>query len=147
MAGPNLSNSVDLDTLLACADIRQALGLTDAVRFEHHVTEAYRNIVRQPYDRRADVVQAAATVPNISAKHEGGDATVEAGRDHPSDIFDYFQPLDEIERRGLMPVLQGNYLDKHAAVNRTATSLLTSGIAVRPASLLHNSRERAASAA
>jgi hypothetical protein len=147
MAGLNLSNSVDLDTLLACADIRQALGLTDAVRFEHHVTEAYRNIVRQPYDRRADVVQAAATVPNISAKHEGGDATVEAGRDHPSDIFDYFQPLDEIERRGLMPVLQGNYLDKHAAVNRTATSLLTSGIAVRPASLLHNSRERAASAA
>jgi hypothetical protein len=147
MAGLNLSNSVELDTLLSCADVRQALGLAEAVRFEHHVTEAYKSIVRQPYDRRADVVQAAASVPNISAKHEGGDATVEAGCDHPSDIFDYFQPLDEIVRRGLMPVLQANYLDKHAAVNRTAAALLSAGIEVKPAALLHGSRERAASAA
>ena len=147
MAGLNLSNSVELDTLLACADVRQALGLADAVRFEHHVTEAYRSIVRQPYDRRADVVQAAATVPNISAKHEGGDAAVEAGRDHPSDIFDYFQSLEEIERRGLMPVLQGNYLDKHAAVNRTAAALTAAGISVRPAALLHGWRELAAASA
>jgi hypothetical protein len=145
MAGLNLSNSVELDTLLACADIRQALGLSDAVRFEHHVTEAYKSIVRQPYDRRADVVRAAATVPNISAKHEGGDAAVEAGRDHPSDIFDYFQSLDDIEQRELMPVLQANYLDKHAAVNRTAAALLSAGVAVRPAALLHDARERAAS--
>jgi hypothetical protein len=147
MAGLNLSNSVDLDTLLACADVRQALELSDSVRFEHHVTEAYKSIVRQPYDRRADVVRAAASVPNISAKHEGGDATVEAGRDHPSDIFDYFQPLEEIETRGLMPVLQANYLDKHAAVNRTAAALVAAGVAVKPAALLHGSRERAASAA
>lgn len=147
MAGLNLSNSVEPESLFACADVRQALGLADAVRFEHHVTEACKSIVRQPYDRRADVVQAAATVPNISAKHEGGDAAVEAGRDHPSDIFDYFQPLDEIERRGLMPVLQANYLDKHAAVNRTAAALVAAGIAVRPAALLHGSRERVASAA
>jgi len=147
MAGLNLSNSVDLDTLLACADVRQALELNDAVRFEHHVTEAYKNIVRQPYDRRADVVRAAASVPNISAKHEGGDAAVEAGRDHPSDIFDYFQPLEEIESRGLMPVLQANYLDKHAAVNRTAAALTAAGIAVRPAALLHGPRERAAASA
>jgi len=147
MAGLNLSNSVEPDSLLACADVRRALGLADAVRFEHHVTEAYRSIVRQPYDRRADVVQAAATVPNISAKHEGGDPCVEAGRDHPSDIFDYFQPLQEIERRGLMPVLQANYLDKHAAVNRTAAALLSAGIAVRPAALLHGTHKRVVSAA
>jgi hypothetical protein len=147
MAGLNLSNSVDLDTLLACADVRQALGLADAVRFEHHVTEAYRSIVRQPYDRRSDVVQAAASVPNLSAKHEGGDATVEAGRDHPSDIFDYFQPLEEIERRGLMPVLQANYLDKHAAVDRTAAALTAAGISVRPAALLHGQRQLAAASA
>jgi len=137
----------DLDTLLACGDVRQALGLTEAVRFEHHVTEAYKSIVRQPYDRRADVVRAASSVPNISAKHEGGDAAVEARRDHPSDIFDYFQSLEEIERRGLMTVLQTNYLDKHAAVNRTAVALLAAGISVRPAALLHGSRERASSAA
>ena len=146
MAGLNLSNSVELDTLLACADVRQALGLADAVRFEHHVTEAYKSIVRQPYDRRTDIVQAAATVPNISAKHEGGDAAVEAGRDHPSDIFDYFQPLEEIERRGLMPALQANYLDKHSAVSRTAAALTAAGVAVRPAALLHGPRERVASA-
>ncbi len=36
-----------------------------------------------------------------------------------------------------MPVLQGNYLDKHAAVNRTAAALTRAGIAVRPAALLH----------
>ena len=110
---------------------------TDHVRFEHHVTEAYKSIVRQPYDRRADVVQAAATVANLSAKHEGGDPAVEAGRDHPSDIFDYFMALEDIERRGLMPVLEANYLDKHAAVNRTAAALTQAGIAVRPAALLH----------
>jgi hypothetical protein len=138
---------VEPDSLLACADVRRALGLADAVRFEHHVTEAYKNIVRQPYDRRADVVQAAATVPNISAKHEGGDADVESGKEHPSDIFDYFLTLEEVERRGLMPVLQSNYLEKHSAVTRTAAALTAAGISVRPAALLHGSRERVVSAA
>ena len=146
MAGFNLSNSVELDTLLACADVREALGLADVVRFEHHVTEAYRNIVRQPYDRRGDVVDAAACVPNISAKHEGGDPTVEAGRDHPSDIFDYFMPLAEVERRGLMPVLEANYIDKHAAVSRTAAALTAAGIGVRPAALLHGAAAAVAAA-
>jgi hypothetical protein len=148
MAGLNLSNSVELDTLLACADVREALGLTTAVRFEHHVTEAYRSIVRQPYDRRADVVEAAADVRNISAKHEGGDPAIEADRDHPSDIFDYFLPLEEVERRGLMPVLTANYLDKHLAVNRTAAALTSAGVAVKAAELLHAPAEdRAATAA
>ncbi len=148
MAGLNLSNSVEVDTLLACADVRRTLGLDDAVRFEHHVTEAHKNIVRQPYNRRADVVQAAATVPNVSAKHEGGDPAVEAGREHPSDILDYFMPWEEVKRRGLMPVLAANYLDKHAAVGLTAAALTAAGIAVRPAALLHApAGERAASAA
>jgi hypothetical protein len=144
MAGLNLSNSVELETLLACADVREALGLTTAVRFEHHVTEAYKSIVRQPYDRRADVVEAAADVRNISAKHEGGDPAIEAGRDHPSDIFDYFLPLEEVERRGLMPVLAANYLEKHTAVNRTAAALTAAGIAVHAAALLHTPARAAA---
>ena len=39
-------------------------------------------------------------VPNISAKHEGGDPDVEQTRAHPSDILDYFRAKDEvIERR------------------------------------------------
>ena len=136
MAGLNLSNSVDVDTLLACADVRGALDLTDAVRFEHHVTEAYKSIVRQPYERRGDVVQAAATVPNLSAKHEGGDPLVEAGRDHPSDLLDYFLSEEQVSSTGLMPALERDYLAKHDAVNRTAAALTRAGIGLRPAALL-----------
>ena len=137
LAGLNLSNSVDVATLEASSAVRAALGLTDAVRFEHHVTEAYRSIVRQPYDRRDDVVRAAASVPNVSAKHEGGEPDIEAGREHPSDIFDYFVARDAALSEGLMPALEGNYLDKHDAVNRTAAALLRAGVGVRAASLLH----------
>ena len=137
LVGLNLSNSIDTATLQASSQARAALGLTEAVRFEHHVTEAYKSIVRQPYDRRRDVVAAAASVPNISAKHEGADPSVDAEHVHPSDIFDYFTPLEEVERRGLMPVLQGNYLDKHAAVCHTAAALTRAGIGVHAAQFLH----------
>ena len=137
MAGLNLSNSVELPTLLMAADVRRGLGFEDDVRFEHHVTETAKSIVRQPYDRRADIVAAAATVPNISAKHEGGDPSVEALRQHPSDILDYFLPKAQIEREGLMPALERNYLDKHAAVNHTAAELTRAGIGIKPATLLH----------
>ncbi len=81
------------------------MGFEDEVRFEHHVTETAKSIVRQPYDRRDDIVAAAATVPNVSAKHEGGDPSVEALREHPSDILDYFLPKAQIERDDLMPAL------------------------------------------
>ncbi len=137
MAGLNLSNSVDVPTLLADADVRRGLGFEDDVRFEHHVTETAKSIVRQPYDRRADIVAAAAAVPNISAKHEGGDPSVEALREHPSDILDYFLPKEQAEREGLMPALEQNYLDKHAAVNHTAAELTRAGLAVKAAGLLH----------
>ena len=137
LAGLNLSNSVDAATLETSSRLREALGLTDAVRFEHHVTEAYKSIVRQPYERRAELVTAAATVANLSAKHEGGEPVEEAAGEHPSDIFDYFLSRDEIERRGLMPALEAGYLAKHAAVNHTADELTRAGIGVRPATRLH----------
>ena len=105
--------------------MRRGLGFEDEVRFEHHVTETFKSIVRQPYDRCADVVAAAATVPNISAKHEGGEPEVEATREHPSDILDYFIPKEQVIADGLMPLLEQNYLDKHAAVNHTAAELTT----------------------
>ena len=48
----------------------------------------------------------------------------------------------------LMPVLEANYLDKHAAVNRTAAALTAAGVAVKPAALLHvRAGERSATAA
>src|SRR5450759_4075033 len=123
--------------LLAGAGVRHALGFDEGVRFEHHVTETFKSIVRQPYDRRADVVTAAATVPNISAKHEGGDPAVEVTREHPSDILDYFISKDQVVADGLMPLLEQNYLDKHAALNETAAALTRAGIGVKPAALLH----------
>ena len=61
-------------------------------------------------------------MPNISAKHEGGDPEVEAGREHPSDIFDYFVP-QERSSDAAHAGAPSNYLDKHAAVNRTAAEL------------------------
>ena len=55
------------------AQIRRDLGFEDVVRFEHHITEAYKSIVRQPHDRLDELVNIANHVTNISAKHEGGD--------------------------------------------------------------------------
>jgi hypothetical protein len=140
LIGFNFSNSVNADTIRDCDRVRAALGLTRQVRFEHHITETYKSIVRQPYLRRDELVELARTVPNISAKHEGGDPEVEAGRGHPSDILDYFLPKADIEAQGLMPALLENYLDKHQAVNRTAEALVASGVGVVAAPLLHAPR-------
>ena len=137
LSGINFSNSADSDTLRAASAAREALGLRETVRFEHHVTEAYKSIVRQPYERRAEVVEIAAEVPNISAEHEGGDPAVEAGRKHRSDILDYFISQNVIEAAGAMEALERNYLDKHAALNHTAADLIRAGIGVKVASLLH----------
>ena len=147
LAGLNLSNSVEVDTLLAGAELRHALGFDEGVRLEHHVTETFKSIVRQPYDRRADVVTAAATVPNISAKHEGGDPAVEVTREHPSDILDYFISKDQVVADGLMPLLEQNYLDKHAALNETAAALTRAGIGVKAAALLHAATDKTAGVA
>ncbi|MGA2976492.1 MAG: hypothetical protein ABSF77_14380 [Spirochaetia bacterium] len=137
LIGLNFSNSVTNETIRECDRVRAALGLADAVRFEHHITETYKSIVRQPYLRREELVELARTVANISAKHEGGDPDVEAGHAHPSDVLDYFLSKEEIEAKGLMDALLGNYLDKHDALNRTAAALVRAGIAVGPAPLLH----------
>ncbi len=47
LIGFNLSNSVNNDTIGHAAKIRKALGLEKIVRFEHHITETYKSIVRQ----------------------------------------------------------------------------------------------------
>jgi hypothetical protein len=137
LSGINFSNSADSETLRAASAVRESLGLRDAVRFEHHVTEAYKSIVRQPYERRTEVVEIAADVPNISAEHEGGDPVVEATRKHRSDILDYFISENVIQAAGAMEALERNYLDKHAALNHTAADLIRAGIGVKPAALLH----------
>jgi len=137
LEGFNLSNSVNNSTIRLSSEIRRRLGLEDQVRIEHHITETARSIVRQPYNRRDELVEVAAEVPNISAKHEGGDPEVEATRDHPSDILDYFRFKDEIIECGDMEMMLVNYLDKHEAVNRTAKALTERGLSFIGARRLH----------
>ena len=138
LVGFNWSNSVNNETIAITAEVRKLLGFEDVVRFEHHITETYRHIVRQPYIRRDELVEIAAKVPNISAKHEGGDPDVDRTREHPSDILDYFRDKAEIEAAGDMPHLLRNYLDKHDAVNTTARVLTENGLAFTAATKLHH---------
>jgi hypothetical protein len=137
LIGFNFSNSVDQTTIELCAEVRGALDFERVVRFEHHITEAYQSIVRQPYLRRAELVALAGHVANISAKHEGGDPDVEVTREHPSDILDYFREKAEVLASGHMPLLERNYLDKHAAINNTARALIENGLSVVAARHLH----------
>ena len=137
LAGFNLSNSVDNRTIELAAYTREAFGFENAVRIEHHITEAYKSIVRQPYDRLNELLELADRVKNISAKHEGAPPEVEKTREHPSDILDYFMPKKEIMEKGLMPKLLANYLDKHDAVNRTAKALTEKGLTFIAAQNLH----------
>ena len=137
LIGFNWSNSVNNETMEITAEVRRALGFEDVVRFEHHITETWKSIVRQPYLRRDELVEIADHVANISAKHEGGDPEVESTREHPSDILDYFRDKAEIKEAGDMPFLERNYLDKHDALNRTAWALTERGLAVVAARNLH----------
>lgn len=137
LIGFNWSNSVNNGTLEVAAKLRKALGFEDKIRFEHHITETYKSIVIQPYDRTDELVELADHVANISAKHEGAGPEVDKTRDHPSDILEYFLPKAEIEAKGLMHFLERNYLDKHAAVNRTAKALTDHGLSFIAARNLH----------
>ncbi|MBS3873981.1 MAG: hypothetical protein KGZ92_11200 [Firmicutes bacterium] len=136
LAGFNLSNSVNNETILKSAYIRQELGLESNVRLEHHITEAYKSIVRQPYDRRDELLELAMSVPNIAAKHEGGDPEVEVTRSHPSDILDYFRAKGDLTPED-MALMEQNYLDKHEAVNHTARALTEKGLSFIAARKLH----------
>lgn len=128
LAGFNLSNSIDDGHIVKAAEIRRALGLEDHVRIEHHITETRKSIVRQPYNRRDGLLELVETVPNISAKHEGGNPEDEQGLAHPSDILDYFRDKKEVEASGEMELLKQNYLLKHKATNDTAAALTKAGL-------------------
>jgi hypothetical protein len=138
LIGFNLSNSVNNQTIEIIAEVRKKLGLEDIVRIEHHITETWKSIVRQPYNRREELVGLADHVANIAAKHEGGEVETEEGRQHPSDIIDYFREKKEIETSGDMPALLRNYLDKHDSVNLTARALTEKGLSFKAASNLHS---------
>jgi hypothetical protein len=137
LIGFNWSNSIDNRTMEITAEFRRDLGFEEVVRYEHHITEAYKSIVRQPYLRRAELVEIAGHVANISAKHEGGDPDVDQTRAHPSDIMDYFRERKEIVDSGDWENLTLNFMDKYEAANRTAWALTEAGLSFVAAKHLH----------
>lgn len=137
LVGFNWSNSVNNQTIEITAQFRRALGFEDVVRFEHHITETWKSIVRQPYNRRGELVEIAGQVANISAKHEGGEPEIDRTRPHPSDILDYFRDKEEILASGDWDALTTNFLDKFDATNKTARALTEHGLSFVAATKLH----------
>jgi hypothetical protein len=137
LVGFNWGNSANNETLEIAGEIRRALGFEDTVRFEHHITETFKSIVLQPYDRREELMALADHVPNISAKHEGGDPSVDGGRPHPSDILDYFREKSEVIASGDWENLELNFMDKLDATNHTARALTEHGLSFVAARNLH----------
>jgi hypothetical protein len=137
LVGFNWSNSVNNETMEITAQFRRAMGFEDVVRFEHHITETWKSIVRQPYNRRDELIEIAGHVANISAKHEGADPEIEEVRDHPSDILDYFRDKEEVIAAGDLDALTLNFHDKLDAVNKTARALTEQGLSVVAAQRLH----------
>jgi hypothetical protein len=137
LVGFNWGNSTNNETLEITAEIRRALGFEDAIRFEHHITETFKSIVLQPYDRREELMALADHVPNISAKHEGGDPAVDGARAHPSDILDYFRAESEVVESGDWENLALNFMDKLDATNHTARALTEHGLSFVAAQNLH----------
>ncbi|HOZ38356.1 MAG TPA: hypothetical protein PLH64_06365 [Anaerolineaceae bacterium] len=140
LIGFNWSNSINNQTMELTADFRKALGFENVIRFEHHITEPQKSIVIQPYNRRDELIQIADHVANIAGKHEGGDPELDATRDHPSDLLDYFRDKDEVIRSGDWDNLLINYLDKVEACNRTAKALTEHGLSFVAARNLHHNR-------
>ena len=137
LIGFNWSNSINNQTMELTAEFRKSLGLEKVVRFEHHITEPQKNIVIQPYNRRAELVEIADHVANIAAKHEGGDPEVDVTRAHLSDVLDYFREKKEVIESGDWDNLRINFLDKVAAANHTAWDLTAQGLSFIAAKNLH----------
>lgn len=137
LIGFNWSNSINNETMEITAQFRKEMGFEDIVRFEHHIVETYKNIVRQPYNRRDELLEIADHVANISAKHEGGDPEIDQVRQHPSDILDYFRAKEEVIDSGDWDALALNFMDKFDALNKTAWALTEQGMSFVAASNLH----------
>jgi hypothetical protein len=137
LVGFNWSNSVTNETIEISSQFRKSLGLEGLIRFEHHVTETWKDLVVQPYLRREEVLALAKTVPNISAKHEGGEPEVESHRRHPSAIMDYFRSKEDIISSGDWEGMTLNFHDKFDSLNLTARALTGRGLSFAAAKNLH----------
>jgi len=137
LIGFNWSNSVNNETMELTAQFRKGLGFENVIRFEHHITETWKSIVKQPYDRRDELVQLADHVANIAAKHEGGDPEVEPSLPHQSDILDYFRDKKEVIDSGDWDGMKINFMEKVAAANHSAKALTENGLSFMAAQNLH----------
>jgi hypothetical protein len=137
LIGFNWSNSINNETMEITAQFRKDFGFEEVVRFEHHITETYKSIVRQPYNRRQELVEIADHVANISAKHEGGDPEIDCTRPHPSDILDYFRDKEEVIASGDWDAMMLNFMDKVDATNKSAWALTEAGLSFVAAARLH----------
>lgn len=137
LIGFNWSNSVNNETMEITAQFRKELGFENIVRFEHHIVETWKSIVRQPYNRREELLEIADHVANISAKHEGGDPEIDQTRQHPTDILDYFRDKEEIIASGDWDHVTLNFMDKFYATNKTAWALTERGLSFVAAQKLH----------
>jgi hypothetical protein len=137
LVGFNWSNSTNNETIEISAQFRKELGFEDLVRFEHHVTETWKGLVIQPYNRREDVIALADHVANISTKHEGGEPEVEQTRPRPSEIQDYYRLKEEIIASGDWEAITLNFMDKFDSLNLTARALTEAGLSFIAAPLLH----------
>ena len=138
LIGFNWSNSINNETMEITAQFRKDLGFEDIVRYEHHIVETYKSIVRQPYNRRDELIEIADHVANISAKHEGADPEIDSERDYPSDILDYFRDKDEIIETGDWDNMTLNFSDKLDSLNKTAWALTENGLSFIAANHLHH---------
>ena len=137
LIGFNWSNSINNQSMELTAQFRKEMGFEDIVRFEHHITETYKSIVLQPYNRRDELIEIADHVANISAKHEGADPEIDETRDYPSNILDYFRDKEEIIETGDWDALAGNFQDKFISLNKTAQALTENGLSFLAAPNLH----------
>ncbi len=137
LIGFNWSNSINNQTMELTAEFRKALGFEKVVRFEHHITETWKSIIIQPYNRRDELMQIADHVANIAAKHEGGNPETEQGRSHQSDILDYFREKKEVIESGDWDAMQQNFMDKVDAANNSAFALTKQGLSFIAAKNLH----------
>ena len=137
LIGFNWSNSVNNETMELTAQFRKGLGFENVIRFEHHITETWKSIVKQPYNRRDELVQLADHVANIAAKHEGGDPSIEQTLSHQSDILDYFRDKKEVIDSGDWDGLKKNFMEKVAAANNSARALTENGLSFIAAQNLH----------
>ena len=139
LIGFNFSNSVNNQTIELCAEVRRELDFESVVRFEHHITETWKSIVRQPYLRRDELIELAGHVRQHlrQARRRRSRYRADARSSVGHSRLLPRQGRSDRERRS-MPLLERNYLEKHNAVNRTARALTEHGLSFIAAKNLHH---------